>query len=270
MRATRDVLVEAFRLYGRNFRLLLLTSGLLLVPLAVVQAFTGPLSRLTPEQFREGWSANVGSVVMGVADVAVKLLTFAVVTLAVARLLEGKPVGWREVWAAGLRRVRPVLTTALVALLPMFGWAMLIMLPFYVLASLVGEETRAAGALRWLANIGMLTFVSIRLAFTTAVPVIEGVGGSAGYRRNRRLLVDRFWRAAGPVGLVTMVYVVVSSLLSALMPASTGRAAESVWQWLMAPLEVAVAVILYRRFRAEESAAQDAEVLAAEDKLGQA
>jgi hypothetical protein len=140
----------------------------------------------------------------------------------------------------------------------MLGWAVVFMFPGYILASILGDENPTAGTIRWLAAMMWLAFLSVRFAFTTCVPVFERVGGGAGYLRNLKLLSGRFWQIAGPVGLLAVVYLVGTDLLTRFLPTSLGNAASSLWQCLMAPLEVAVAVMLYRQIRTEEAAASQA------------
>lgn len=265
----RETLRAALGICRRQLPALLLTAGLLLLPVTAIQLLAGyggdwPVSWLgRSEGPVEGLAASpwktAGDIVVGMFALLVQLLSFGAVTMFIASELAGRPVDWRSAWRLGLARARPLLTSSLAMVVPVFGFLFLFMIPAAVFAAAMAVEiSHLAGLPRvlfWLLAIPGFLFVSVRVVFVTVVAMVEGLGGFAAYRRNLRLLEGRFWAIAAVVVPIEGL----RHLLRALLDVSVGSAPlkdalTSGVTWLLMPLEIAVVLLLYMQVRTAREA----------------
>lgn len=270
MEAARQVLREAFRLYARNWRALLMAAGLLLLPVTAIKAAAPRLAawNTIPAGLRAGALASAGSWVLTIVQHLVVILTTNALVFLLARQLMGQPIDWRTSWRLGLGRARPAITAQLAVLLPMMGFAAILVLPaigvgMIYAARHVDQPVWVSQALPIMLGAGVI-FLCVRFAFVDLVAVIEQKSSFAAYGRNLDLLKGCFWRLAAvlaPIEIGRQLLIVAVRLLP--LSDALSSAASNLVTWLVLPLETAATLWLYSRIRAEREG-YDADQLGAD------
>jgi hypothetical protein len=246
------VLREALALCRRHPGLWL-TAALMLLPMTVVGAVSGPLGRwsLIPPTLREDWSTSVSTVVLGAVQLLVLIISCGVVALAVARALAGQPTSTRTAWRQGLARIRPAITASLAMMVPAIGWGCLIALPAIgIQAALRSSHPELAQAIGYTGTAVYLLFIGVRYCTLFGVAMVQRIGGFEGVDRAVGLQAKRMWLVAGAVLPIEIVRHGLQALTDRL-PAVAASAGNEIVNWVLLPIETAAAVLLYVRLRAE-------------------
>jgi hypothetical protein len=270
MKAARQVLGDAARMYALHWRALLMTAGLLLIPVTVIKALAPQLANLDaiPSGVRDGMLATASKAVLAIVEYLVMILSANAVIFFLARDHVGQPIDWRNSWQLGLGRARPAITAALAALLPIFGFMFLFALPAVITGMALGmtktnEPSWVFHLVRAPLAVG-LVFISVRLAFVSLVAAIEQRGSFAAYGRNLDLLDRRFWKTAAVLAPIEIARQLLTAGVEWLPIARPLIAAgDSLVIWLFLPLETAAALRIYLQARAENEA-YDIQKLSAE------
>ena len=253
MSLARDVFKEAFVLYARNGRALLALTALMFVPLILVRAVSEPLLQTRLSGQGEKWLAYAGGAVVFVVELLVWAVTAGVLTLAVKRRLEGRPIVVRPLWREGLGRIKPVVTATLASFVPAVGWGILFIVPVVIAVDL-GLEDHAPWLSKELVVVLFVLFMAVRLAFVTCVSMLEGVGGFAGYRRNLVVGPGHFWSRAAVFCTLAAVQMLLDAAVGAVFPEVLEPALRLAHGGLLLPFEVAATTLLYFRLHLQSPA----------------
>jgi hypothetical protein len=186
-----DLLVEAFQLYRKHAKALLVTCALLFVPASIVKslalaAILGPtVAFATSADPATALGGGLSVFLLGTLGTLVTAfflygiivpLTNGALTIAVADRILGGDAGWREVWMLLFRRLGKLLSAVVpAAIVVAIGFV------FFVIPGLV---------------LGLL------FAFVSPVVLIEGIGGRAALERSTTLVRSDWLR----VSLVVVVF----------------------------------------------------------------
>jgi hypothetical protein len=204
-----DLLVEAFQLYRKHAKALLITCALLFVPASIIKslalaAILGPTVALATSADPTATLAGGLSVylfgLLGTLVTAFFLygiivpLTNGALTIAVADRILGGNAEWREVWMLLFRRLGKLLSAVVpAAVVVAIGFV------FFVIPGLV---------------LGLL------FAFVSPVVLIEGIGGRAALERSTTLVRSDWLRVTLVVLTFGLLRAVAQLVAGALVPHS--------------------------------------------------
>jgi hypothetical protein len=204
-----DLLVEAFQLYRKHAKALLVTCALLFVPASIIKslalaAILGPTVALATSADPTATLAGGLSVylfgLLGTLVTAFFLygiivpLTNGALTIAVADRILGGNAEWREVWMLLFRRLGKLLSAVVpAAVVVAIGFV------FFVIPGLV---------------LGLL------FAFVSPVVLIEGIGGRAALERSTTLVRSDWLRVTLVVLTFGLLRAVAQLVAGALVPHS--------------------------------------------------
>ncbi|MGH8898709.1 MAG: hypothetical protein ACRDZ4_17240 [Egibacteraceae bacterium] len=266
-----DLLDGAVRLFVANWRPLLLTVGVVVVPLQLLSAFlqrdqprlglfqlfTDPtaLERLA----QQGSLASPGQQTASLAGLVLLLflpVLVGAVCLVVGRSYLGQPVDWRAALRTAGGRFGSLLgATILVSLLV----ASLFLPAFALFVAAIVAQSGGLVALGFLLLLGGIVGVVIVSSLYVAVApavVTEGIGPVAAMRRSWRLRRPRLWPTVGVV-LVTWLFTGVISLIVGVVTSGIAAGLGGPFAWVLTgiggllgqlvgiPLGAIVATLLY-------------------------
>ena len=241
-----ELLDRAFRLYQSRFWRLLLTAGVLLVPIGLVTALTTGRFMTSFLQWAELAEANRGPdidelvpqiigfsgaiiVQMLLVGLATAWATLAVTSLGVAAL-HGHELPLGASLRAGLRRLLPYLGMVIAQALAVMLVMVIAMAPFIVVAFMTtafAERAGALGAIGFALLMVALVLVMILMMLAAvlylparwiaALPslVVEGLGPLQALRRSWDLTRGHAWRSFGYLLLLGILGYVVTNMPSA-------------------------------------------------------
>jgi hypothetical protein len=204
-----DILTEAFQLYRKHAKALLVTCALLFVPASIIKslalaAILGPTMALaTSADPTAALAGGLSVYVLGLLGTAVTAfflygiivpLTNGALTISVADRVLGGNAEWREVWMLLFRRLAKLLSAVIPAAIGVaLGFV------FFVIPGLI---------------LGLL------FAFVSPVVLIEGIGGRAALERSVALVRSDWLRVTLVVLVFGLLRGVAQLLASALVPPS--------------------------------------------------
>ena len=204
-----DILTEAFQLYRKHAKALLVTCALLFVPASIIKslalaAILGPTMALaTSVDPTAALAGGLSVYVFGLLGTAVTAfflygiivpLTNGALTISVADRVLGGNAEWREVWMLLFRRLGKLLSAVIPAAIGVaLGFV------FFVIPGLI---------------LGLL------FAFVSPVVLIEGIGGRAALERSIALVRSDWLRVTLVVLVFGLLRGIAQLLASALVPPS--------------------------------------------------
>jgi hypothetical protein len=204
-----DILAEAFQLYRKHAKTLLITCALLFVPASIIKslalaAILGPTIALaTAADPTATLAGGLGVYLFGLLGTLVTAfflygiivpLTNGALTIAVADRILGGNAEWREVWMLLFRRLGKLLSAVVpAAVVVAIGFV------FFVIPGLV---------------LGLL------FAFVSPVVLIEGIGGRAALERSTTLVRSDWLRVTLVVLTFGLLRAVAQLVAGALVPHS--------------------------------------------------
>jgi hypothetical protein len=204
-----DILAEAFQLYRKHAKTLLITCALLFVPASIIKslalaAILGPTIALaTAADPTATLAGGLGVYLFGLLGTLVTAfflygiivpLTNGALTITVADRILGGNAEWREVWMLLFRRLGKLLSAVIpAAIVVAIGFV------FFVIPGLV---------------LGLL------FAFVSPVVLIEGIGGRAALERSTTLVRSDWLRVTLVVLVFGLLRGVAQVVASALVPHS--------------------------------------------------
>ncbi len=217
-----QIMVVAFALYRRHFRVLVAIAGVVVIPfyalsltliLATVRLVperVGLQTALTPKV--PAWVDAVNNVVLYVF--VIPFLTGAMVT-AVAWALLGRRPTLGEAYGRSARRAHSVLWVSLLAGLAAFA----ALAPGIVVASGRRDSEQVAAMASVLIALGLVpaVFLGIRFLFGTSVVLVEGLRGTAALRRSWHLVRGLTGKVLGGLLLALLIMFAVLLLLAILV-----------------------------------------------------
>jgi hypothetical protein len=242
-----EVVDTAIALYRRNWKLLVATAAVVVVPVQLLSAFANrSLLSQIGDTFRSmqngptpvtGGGMSVGSPGGLLALLALPFLTAALATAAASRYM-GRPITPGRAWRATMRRF----------------WAIL-----------------GLGVLRFvLIGVGFFflmapgIFLYIRLLVAPVALVVEGAGPASALERSWRLTAGQWWRTCGvqmlKVVMVLAIYVLIETpvFLLSLVAGPAGwlvlAMGGSLVQVVALPFLVTVTVVIYFDLRIRKEA----------------
>ena len=229
------------------------TAGLMALPMAAVSLASGPLGRWTviPANLRDGWPSSLSTVVLTVVQLLILVITTGVMTLAVARVVAGRPTATRAAWREGLGPDPPGDHRHLALILPTICWGFLIMaLPHGLHLWLKGNHPDLAQAIAYTGTTLFFLFISVRYSSVYGVAMIQRIGGFEAADRAVGLQFRRMGLVAGAVLPIELCRHGLHHLVARL-PELAATAGTELVNWALLPIETAAAVLLYVRLRAE-------------------
>ena len=243
---------EALATYGRNFRVFLLASCLLCLPVEGINQVQAVIT------VHGGWAfSTAAEVMLQLAGTFAFIVTGAALTILAADLQTGGHWGWRGAWSRALVRTRPVVTGYLAFILLVATPAFFIV---YTYLSSKSDLPQIPTSIV-LPGIGLLLCPLSSLIAPVATVESRGGFGSAG--RIWRLLRTSFrWRATAALVLVNVPALFAHTAFTALWPGhpTVARWFGTAMVMLSNPVIVLVALAVYRRARAEQEPFTDAEL----------
>ena len=204
-----DILTEAFQLYRKHAKALIVTCALLFVPASIIKslalaAILGPTMALaTSVDPTAALAGGLSVYVFGLLGTAVTAfflygiivpLTNGALTISVADRVLGGNAEWREVWMLLFRRLGKLLSAVIPAAI-----AVALGFVFFVIPGLI---------------LGLL------FAFVSPVVLIEGIGGRAALERSVALVRSDWLRVTLVVLVFGLLRGVAQLVASALVPPS--------------------------------------------------
>jgi hypothetical protein len=202
-----DILVEAFQLYKRHAKALLVTCALLFVPASIIKslalaAILGPsIAIATSADPATALGGGLSVYLLGVLGTLVTAfflygiivpLTNGALTISVADRILGGNAQWREVWMLLFRRLGKLMSAVVpAALVVAIGFV------FFIIPGLI---------------LGLL------FAFVSPVVLIEGIGGRAALERSTTLVRSDWLRVTLMVLVFGLLRGVAEILASAFIP----------------------------------------------------
>ncbi len=263
MREAMSTLHQALRLVAADRLFFLSVSGLLLVPLLAVKLVARAIAAAPaagPEPLRA-----LGAGVVEVAELAVLVVTYGALVLAVADRTSGGRRSVSELWSLVLGRARPLLTSALAFMGLLVGWGVL-----GLLAAGAGAALLAPLGLGFEDVIGvtvplLIGVLAVRFAFVAHVAALEREGGFAACRRARALLGGRVRATIGVLAPFFALRFGLEPLVEGAFGEATGEVVHLVGSVVAEPIEAAALLLLYvGARRAEAGAGYDEDHLRAE------
>jgi hypothetical protein len=242
-----EVVDTAIALYRRNWKLLVATAAVVVVPVQLLSAFANrSLLSQIGDTFRSmqngptpvtGGGMSVGSPGGLLALLALPFLTAALATAAASRYM-GRPITPGRAWRATMRRFWAILGLGVLRFL-------LIGVGFFFLVA-----------------PGILLY--IRLLVAPVALVVEGAGPASALERSWRLTAGQWWRTCGAqvlkVVMVLAVYVLIETpvFLLSLVAGPAGwlllAIGGSLVQVVAVPFLVTVTVVIYFDLRIRKEA----------------
>lgn len=240
-------------MYGRHAGAFLLTSGLLWAPLAVIRLVTT----------KWGYGRD-GLSLLDVPELFGALFAYGALALLAAELRVGGDASWRLSWARALSRARPIITSALFGLTPVFLLgAVLGAVPAVLISSVCAASGHRVSSVEFIIYFSAVLCAPYA-ALVTIVAPIEGIGGFAAAHRAHALLKGDTWRKVAFLMAVTVPLYAVQPLLRLLLPArpSWVTLLVGIVSALANPAIAIVSLDVYRAARAARDATGDTELRA--------
>jgi hypothetical protein len=238
-----DLLKEAYDLYRRHARALLLTCAFLFVPVSFVKScalsvIMGPAVTAASSPSAAPGSAALfvlsllGMLVTGffLYGIVVPLTNGALTITAADRILAGN-AGWREAWTLLFRRLSLLLSAVMPAAILIAIALGLTVIPLLGLLFLVAALV-----------MGLL------FAFVAPVVLIEGLGGRAALRRSAELVRSDWLRVTIMILVLAVICALAQQLAYLLLPRSApffGSFFGDMFTMLVLPVPVLGVVLLY-------------------------
>jgi hypothetical protein len=255
------MLREALAVYSQNFRLFLLTSCLLSLP---VSAIAEVQSAIAPRGGRWAAFSTMAELALVLAGALAWTATVAALTVLAADLQTGGSWGWRDAWRRGLVRTRPVFTGYMAFALAAMGLLLLGSIFRFVVWK--GDSGRP--------SVSMMLWICVLLSplasLLAPVATLERRGGFRSLRRSWQLLQTSLrWKAGALLVLVNLPALVITAGFNALLPqhAIIGRWLGTATLTLSEPVIALVALSVYRRAGAEQDGYTDAQLRGALDAI---
>lgn len=197
--------------------LALLTSVVCLVPTTALGAWVASLEPATTESDEFGVLGLVGTYIPGLGSVISSIALTGFLAYVIGQAVLGRKVGIGETWDGTKRRLPAVAGAVLVTVV---GGILLVLLLLGLPILLLVREGAGVATVLLLVLGGLLAIVVYlwlwtRLAFVTAVIVLEGRGVASAFGRSWRLTSGRpFWRILGIRFLTAAVVGVAANILT--------------------------------------------------------
>ncbi len=177
---------EVFGFVRREWRELFKTSGLLLVPNAIIIAALAAVAA-GRDGAPPGWMTAT-TFVLGLIHHGVTIFTTGAVALFAASRMARMGWDWREVWRRALGGARSLLTSMLALAVLAFAAALVVGLPIGVGVMFLARRWEALAPLIFMVPFFIVvSWAMVRLAFLSAIAVIERKGGFEAISRSRAL-----------------------------------------------------------------------------------
>jgi hypothetical protein len=247
-RGVADLLREAYELYRRHARTLLITCAVVFVPATLVKSCA--LSVITGPTVVAGDSAPgavtlfmlrvLAMLVTGFLLYGAVLLANGALTVAAADKILGGSAGWREAWRLVLRRLGPLVSAvALASALIGVGLALTVV--------------PVLGIVFMVAALAMV----FMFAFVAPVVLVEGLGGRAALWRSVELAWSDWLRVAITIIALAVACWLAQALAFLLLPRSApffGSLFGDLFTMVVLPVPVLGLVLLYFDIRRKREA----------------
>ena len=211
-RAVGEILIDAFELYRRHWKNLIVIVAVVVVPLSFVQVLLADVwirEGLTREELRDGIEVIVdgafiagalASLVVGLVAILMWVVLAGAITRAAAGTFLGRELEFGESYRYGLSRFWSIVLVGILAALAIVGGFVLLVVPGFI--------------------------VLTHLTCTVPALVIEDERGRRALRRSWNLVRGRGWPVLGTIVVAGLLTGLVNGLLTA--PFGDDWAARSV------------------------------------------